>query len=58
MDSTILLIAAGSALVVGTGLGIYIGALFAERRIQRAGHEAWLSAERFYKRAYKLTPRN
>lgn len=58
MDTTALLIAAGSALVIGTGLGIYIGALFAQRRIQRAGHEAWLSAERFYKRAYHMTPRN
>lgn len=58
MNSLPLLIAIGCSLIIGTGIGMYVGALFAHRRIQRAGAEAWLAAERFYKRAYNLTPRN
>ncbi len=58
MDSITLLIAGATGILIGTGFGIYIAALFASPKIQRAGHDAWLSAERFYKRAYILTPRD
>ena len=58
MDSLTLIIAGLSGLIIGLPLGMYLCALFAQRKIQRAGADAWRSAERFYKTAYTLTPKN
>ncbi len=57
MDSITLLIAGGSGLIIGAPLGMYVAALIAHRKIQRAGREAWRSADRFYRSAYTLTPK-
>ena len=58
MDSITLIIAIGSGLFLGAPLGFYIGAILAQRKIQRSGVEAWRSAERFYRTAYTLTPKD
>lgn len=57
MDSITIIIAAFSGVFIGTALGMYVGALFSERRIQRTSAEAWRSADRFYRSAYTLTPK-
>jgi hypothetical protein len=58
MDSITLIIAGLSGFTIGVPIGMYLCALFAQRKIQRAGAESWRSAERFYKSAYILTPKN
>lgn len=58
MDSITLIIASGSGVFIGVGIGIYTASLFAHRKAQRAGREAWRSADRFYRSAYTLTPKN
>lgn len=57
MDSITLIIAGSSGIFIGTGLGMYVAAILAQRRIARSSAEAWRSAERFYRNAYTLTPK-
>lgn len=57
MDSIALLIAAGTAFTIGLMIGMYIASLFAARKFQRIQHESWLASERFYKKAYHMTPK-
>lgn len=57
MDSIPLIITGLSGLLIGAPLGMYFAAIIAHRKIQRAGRDAWRSADRYYRNAYTLTPK-
>jgi len=53
-DSIRLLISTGLGVVIGTGLGFAVCRALVNRRIQRAGADAWRTANIFYRTNYKL----
>lgn len=57
-DSIALLIAAAVGVSIGTIIGIFIAGMVSQRRNRRATADAWLAAERFYTRAYTMTPKH
>ena len=56
-DSLALIIAGSAGIFIGSTIGIFVAGMVSQRRNRRATAEAWLAAERFYSRAYHMTPK-